>query len=107
MLLYLKDKDEFKMDNGCGCTGCLALFLSFFAFMFVLKFGFAVLVLIAVILILFRGSSFIQNILSSLKRKKVYVSRPGKVYKECTYCGKKTERSANYCDNCGKPFEQE
>ena len=97
----------------CSCTGCLAFILAFLALTFLLKLGAVILfLLIGLIIITFIMKNFeelFEQLISALKsvfeKKEKFVSKPGIIYKECKYCGKKAERTAKFCPDCGKPFE--
>jgi hypothetical protein len=87
-----------------GCfIGILIFILLIFFFKFLFKFWF--LIFLGIVLFMLYGNlSKIINSNTVAERK--FVSKPGKVYKECDYCGTKAERNANSCRSCGKPFEQ-
>jgi len=96
-----------------GC-GCLAFILCLFILMILLKLGsIIILVLIGLIIL-----AFIRKIDAELftqikaffkylfNKKEDFICKPGITYKECNHCGKKTERTAKFCADCGKPFEE-
>jgi hypothetical protein len=93
------------MYTGCGCSGCVTFIIGIFTLLLLVKFGIPILLLILIILLLNRNSVTMEKIKSAFKKQEEFVSKPGQIYKECTYCQKKAERSANFCDSCGRPFE--
>ena len=48
----------------------------------------------------------IKFILIKIKRvfitEKQFESKPGYIYKQCSYCDKKADRTAKKCNNCGR-----
>jgi uncharacterized membrane protein len=83
--------------------GCFIGILVLIFLMFIFKFLFLILPII-ILFILYKKFSKIIN--KNGMTNPEFVSRPGKIYKECIYCGKKAERKEIACNSCGKRFEQ-
>ena len=87
-----------------GCLGCLAFIFTFMVFMFIFKY-FIILAIIIFIIVAINKHDFMRKVKKFYVKKENFSSKPGEVYKECNYCHRKAERKSNFCDNCGKPFE--
>jgi len=83
-------------------AGCFIGILTLIFLLFLFKFWFVILFVI-ILFLLYNKLSKIININALAERE--FVSEPGKVYKECAYCGTKAERNAKTCKSCEKPFE--
>jgi len=84
-------------------SGCIILIVGFFIFLFIFKIWFIAFLFLLIALILAKGVNFSKNI--SFSSQKEFVTKPGEVYKECSFCGTKAERRAVLCNNCGRSFE--
>ena len=87
-----------------GCLGCLAFIFTLMLFWFLFKY-LIVIAFIIFLVIWLNKPNFMNKVKKFYVKKEDFVSKPGEVYKECGYCHRKAERKANFCDNCGKPFE--
>jgi hypothetical protein len=82
--------------------GCIMAIIIFVIVVFLLKFWF----LLIFGFIFYKLYGYISKIINkNTAEKKEFVSTPGKIYKECVYCGVKAERNADVCDSCGRFFE--
>ena len=76
---------------------------------FILKIFIQLLPVILFLIILAHVLNRNKNLLLKIKRffltEKQFKSKPGQVYKYCSFCDKKADRTAKKCDNCGKAFE--
>jgi len=88
-----------------GNLGCLSLLLGFFLLLFLFKFWVIAFLLLLVGIFVFKGINKVINIKSTFAKKEEYINKPGKVYKVCSFCDTKAERSSSFCNNCKRPFE--
>ncbi|MDD3012082.1 MAG: hypothetical protein PHC34_00065 [Candidatus Gastranaerophilales bacterium] len=86
-----------------NAPGCFIGILAIIFLMFLFKFWFVIV--LAIIFFLLYGK--LRKIINAnAKNESKFENKPGKVYKECNYCGTKAERKAKTCSSCEKPFEQ-
>jgi len=86
---------------GCNCLPLILLFLTFFV---LLKFWFVFFLIIFLPIIFLANKGLLKNLKSVFKKENQFKSKPGIVYKECSFCDAKAERFETVCKNCKRPF---
>ena len=93
------------MSNaGFRFFGCLALTL-IFCTLFIFKFWFIIFLVVITLILLRKLSIFAGE--SQKSNPEEFTTRPGVIYKECSFCHNKANRHDLSCNNCGKSFEEE
>lgn len=97
------------IKTNISCNGCLALFLGAIAIILLFKFWFIILILFVLFPFLYKKllieQGWLEKIQTYIASMKEYKSKPGKTYKHCSFCNKKSDRHATKCSFCGKAFE--
>lgn len=91
------------INTGCGC---LSLIFGFLALLFLFKFWLIVILFLLFFLLPYKEFKNAIKRKFFFIKKEEYMSKPGIIYKECSYCHKKSERNAPTCSNCGRSFEE-
>ena len=71
----------------------------------IIKFLPYILVYLFILYIIKSNKDLIARIKNFFFPKNEFSSKPGQIYKLCSFCNKKADRMAKKCDNCGRCFE--
>ena len=87
-----------------GCN-FFSILIGFLFLLFLLK----IWIFLFPVILFFIFYSYRFIILNKIKSiffaEKEFTAKAGIVYKECCFCGKKTDRKSVICSGCGKAFE--
>lgn len=61
--------------------------------------------IVAVLILIWYISNKLSEFFNREKPPKEFKSKTGTVYKQCEFCGTKSDRKSDKCPNCGKSFE--